>query len=216
MAAYWYLICADQLHLEVSKEDFEEKKQDVHELVPDTFKNSFELLERKEYVREAFLSGDKTVRIPKIGFNFILKKDYFEKHKSFLIDSWQIIKELTRNGPYDYFSENIDAFITDLFTPLVINHETIDSIDRELAGMYGNYYLRYWSIPRIIVYHGWPGELVSNSVRYSLAGFHLFHSMEKMGIMPEELVFITGLQQKIAEQLSDRYEQAKHLYILGF
>jgi hypothetical protein len=112
--------------------------------------------------------------------------------------------------------KGLHDFIKDCLTPFSITRASLEKMDEKLKVMEDNYFLRYEGIPGMVVYHGWPEELHSDSRHYGMGGFIFLHSWEKMNVIPEETVLFYNLKDKIRKELSPKYAIAKYVYTLGF
>ncbi len=177
-------------------------------VLSEPFAKDFFEVNRKEWSEENKFLGTRH----KIGLTYMLSDENIAQIKPFLIEAWQLIEA---EDP-SIIPEYLDGFIKDSLTPLSISKSSLEEMDEKLGDIEDNYYLRYESIPSMVVYHGWPDELRSESRNNSMEGFIFLHSYEKMNVIPEETVLFFNLKDRIKRELSKKYAIANYIYTLGF
>jgi hypothetical protein len=207
MGAFWHLFVPVTIRITMNKKEFAAIPGNETAL-PQPFANHFFEVSREEWTDENKYIGTRQ----KINLTYMLADENIEQIKSFLNEAWQLI-EAERAS---IIPEGLNDFIKNCLTPLSITRASIEKIDEKLRDMEDNYFLRYESLPGMVVYHGWPDELHSESRNNSMGGFIFLHSWEKMNVIPEETVLFYNLRDKIKKELSPKYAAAKYVYTLGF
>ncbi len=207
MGAFWHLFVPVSISITMNKKEFEAIPGNETAL-PQPFANDFFEVNREEWTDENKYLGTRH----KITLTYMLADENMDQIKSFLNEAWQLI-EAERDS---IIPEGLNDFIKDFLTPLSITRASVEKIDEKLRDIEDNYFLRYESVPSMVVYHGWPDELHSESRNYSMGGFIFLHSWEKMNLIPEETVLFYNLRDKIKKDLSPKFAAAKYIYTLGF
>ena len=207
MGAFWNLFAPVTIQVTMPQKEFAglSKHQSV---LPQPFCKDFLEIHRQKQSESYPGFG----AIHNIHLTYRLSEENLGEIKAFLNEAWRLIEtakpSLIRKG--------LELFIKDNLTPLEISGHLLDHIDKQLLDWEDNYYLRYMSVPDMVVHHGWPKELYSNSRRYTMEGFIFLYSREKMNLIPEETVLFYNLKDQIRKELSGKYLIAEYIYTLGF
>lgn len=177
-------------------------------VIPEPFAQDFFEVSRNQWTDENKYLGKRE----KIILTYMLSDENLEQLTSFLKEAWQLIE----TEKPSIIQEGLHDFIKDSLAPLSITRASFEKIVEKLRDMIDNYHLHYDTIASMVVYHGWPEELQSQSRVYGMAGFIFLHSWEKMNVIPEETVLFYNLKDKIKDQLSKKYPIAKYIHTLGF
>lgn len=207
MSAYWHLFAPVKISITMNKNEFDDLAQDQVAL-PRQFAKDFFEINRDEYADENKILGTRH----KIKLTYMLADEKMEQIKPFLNAAWQLIEAEDSS----IIPEGLNDFIKDSLTQLNISRASFEKTTKRLKEIEHNYYLRYESIPGVVVYHGWPDELHFDSRNTSMGGFIFLNSYEKMNLIPEETVLFYNLKDKIKNKLSEKYTIAKYIYTLGF
>lgn len=207
MGAFWHLFVPVEISITMNKNEFQTIQENETPL-PLPFAQDFFEVNREEWTDENKYLGKRQ----KINLTYMLADESIEQIKSFLIDAWKLIE----SEQASIIPEGLHDFIKNCLTSFSITRASFEKMDKKLNNMEDNYFLRYESIPGMVVYHGWPDELHSDTRNYGMGGFIFLHSWEKMNVIPEETVLFYNLKDKIKKELSPKYAIAKYVYTLGF
>ncbi|MDM8561253.1 hypothetical protein [Candidatus Parabeggiatoa sp. HSG14] len=207
MAAFWHLFVPVTISTTMNKDEFEGIAENSN-VLPEPFAQDFVEVNRNEWSDEHEILGTRL----KMDLTYILSDKNREQIKPFLKEAWQLIEAENSS----IIPKGLNEFIEETLNPFNFSSMSYENIEKELEEIEDNYYLRYESIPSMVVYHGWPEELHSRSRSYSIGGLIFLHSHEKMNVIPEETVLFYNLKEKIRRELSNRYAIANSLYTLGF
>ncbi len=206
MGANWHLMAITSIDVTMDKLDFGQIV-DGESILPAKYTDDFAEIEREEWVRKSSLIGDTE----KITLRYSLSEENIGQMKPFLSD---IYTNLKSSGICDV--EDIDLFLQEGFESLRINQESLVNIDNSLKLLKNNFYLRYESVPDMVVYTGWPEGLKSRNRTYSLCGFIFLSSMMKMQEDPQTGIVYTKMKDELTEMFKGTYCAAKYIAVMGF
>ena len=83
----------------------------------------------------------------------------------------------------------------------------------ELKTREHNYFVHFYDLPEMVVYHGYP---LPHGNSTSIKILSILTSHEKMQVLPEETVMFYQSVEQLKEQLSSSYRLANYLLLLGF
>ncbi len=210
MGAYWHI----SLPVEVKFSD----KKETSEIFEKTYGEDFVFDKVHDYQVESpklpdgsRLTFDRSEKIYHLDVN-LLKNEF----KNFYIDFIKYFQEYTTNCKYNVYSMALDD---DLIIPFmkkfnaIAFDDNLDSYMEILKGIKENYFINYFDLPGMIVYHGYPFPKSHNS---SMQIISLLHSHEKMQLIPEETVTFHNVVDYVREKLKDKYIISKYVFVAGF
>jgi hypothetical protein len=207
MGAFWHLFLPVEIGITMNKKEFQAIPQNETAL-PLPFAQDFFEVNREEWTDDNKYLGKRE----KISLTYMIADENIEQIKSFFKEAWKLIE--TENA--SIITKGLHDFITHCLTPLSITRASFEKMKEMLNDMEDNYFLWYESIPGMVVYHGWPDQLHSDSRSYGMGGFIFLHSYEKMNVIPGETVLFYNLKDKLRKELSPKYSIANYVYTLGF
>ncbi len=214
MSSYYYLFAITGITIEISPTELSQSQPTL----PPPFVEYFQLLNQREFIRTTPKFPDGThLSWPKVELRYGLSPEGLRLLNSFFIDIWQTIKNYPKpQWRYEYFNDSIDDFIASYWANVELTPASLPDIDDYLQEIMSNYFIRYRHVPRYVVYSGWPEKLNPNKNFSAVSGFTLFHSYEKMGVIPEDTILLYNLHAHLVKQLAAKHPFIEYLYVMGF
>jgi hypothetical protein len=213
MSSYYYLFVITGITIETSPSKLSQSQPTL----PPPFVEHFQLLGQREFTKTSPQLPDGThLSWPKVDLYYGLSPKGLHLLSPFFKDIWQTIKNFPKPRRYDYFNNCIDDFMAQHWANITLTPTSLPSIDDDLQGIMTNYFIRYRHVPHYVVYSGWPEKLNPNKNFSAVSGFTLFHSYEKMGVIPEDTILLSNLHAHLVKQLAAKHPFIEYLYVMGF
>jgi len=192
------------------------KEQDLKQLLPQTYREDFELVYREDYV-------DKNIVYPqgieKTYLLFALKKEHLDKVQPFIVESLLIAKNiLNRHRSKKGYDDFIELFKQlDIKTNLLYDgkQKEIEEFANKLRDIDINEFTTYTRIQQNAVYYGFPQDLKKDDRVCSIIGFDIVYSYFDFQEDVDETIEFYRVKEQIKKER--KYPiLSKYIYHLGY
>jgi len=218
MGANHHIHLTTQITISISVENIKDK--DLQLLLPESYRDDFELVYTEDYIQESpELPDGSRLKWEKKYLVYALKKEYLKDVQDFIVDALLMAKEILnkyRNKKwYDEFIEEFKQL--DIIADLLYNGSSKETkeLSDKLRNIESNEFTNYRNIPDMVVYYGFPEDLKYDNRNCSMVGFDIVYSYFKFQESVDETLWFNQLKEQIKS--GDKYPiLSKYVYHLGY
>jgi hypothetical protein len=210
MGAFWHIALPVEIRFEETKE--------MSAFVETTYGDDFLFDHVEEYQVQSpklpdgkRLTFDRREKIYRVNTT-VWKTEFRAMYLAF----FEAFQAYSVRRKYQIYSVALDQ---QLLTPFLQQFKAIDLQDEpdqcaeRLESLDDNYFIHFYDLPHMVVYHGYPLPISDSS---SMKIFSLLTSHKKMQVIPEETVMFQNAVEEIKVQLHDAYRLSRYLFVAGY
>ena len=218
MGAYHHIHLTTQITISISKDSIKDK--DLQLLLPQPYRDDFELVYTEDYIQESPKFSDGTrMKWEKKYLVYALKKEYLKDVQNFIIDCLLMAKEILNKYRekelYDDFIEEFKQLNIETDFLYSVENKKTKEFANKLRDIECNLFTIYTEIPDMVVYYGFPEDLKKDDRTCSMVGFDIVYSYFKFKASTDETIWFNKLKEKIKQDT--KYPiLGKYIYHLGY
>lgn len=207
MSAHWHVILPIKFEVDEKLCDQFEENFGKEYFEVDRVTHKIYSPELPDGSRLEFLNTYVTYQIQNLENVLTIFKDFFTDFYNFFRGEY---KEDVVHMQNAFLTDELNSFLEELKS---INFSDLESLKYTLSNCIDNYFLRYYSIPSMVVYEGYPLE---QEKRSSIEGFSIMYSYFKMQESYETYDIFKTAVKKFTELNKSKYPFAKSLIVMGY